>query len=148
MFRGQFEHTIDSKGRLSVPARFREALAQKSAVPSGADSVIITRFTKCARAFAVPDFEEIERKLRSQPQNEKTRGFLRFYVGGAHECEVDPQGRIVVPPSLRTHAGLEKDVVLVGTVDCFEIWSSASWKAEDDRNGAAVAGDPDFIPDI
>lgn len=143
MFRGQFEHTIDSKGRLSVPARFREALAPKSA-----DRLIITRFPNCARAFAVPDFEEIERKLRSLPQTDKIRGWLRVHVGGAHECEVDPQGRIVVPPPLRAHAGLEKDVVLVGMVDCFEIWSSASWKAEDDRNGAAVAGDPDFIPDI
>ena len=143
VFRGQFEHTIDSKGRLSIPARFREALSSKSP-----DRLVVTRFTKCARAFAVPDFEDIERKLRAMPQNDKVRAFIRFYVGGAQECELDPQGRIVVPPALRTHAGLEKDVVLVGTVDCFELWSGANWKAEDERNGAAVAADPEFVPDI
>lgn len=143
VFRGQFEHTIDSKGRLSIPARFREVLAAKSP-----DRLIITRFTGCAQAYAVPDFEAIERKLKSKPQDAKVRQFIRFFVGGAQECELDPQGRIVVPPALRTHAALEKDVVLVGAVDNFEIWSLASWKTEDDRNGAAVAADPGFIPDI
>ena len=143
MFRGQFEHTIDGKGRLSIPARFREALANKSP-----DRLIVTRFTGCLQAYATPDFEAIERKLKAKPQDHKVRQFIRFFVGGAQECELDPTGRIVVPPSLRTHGGLEKDVVLVGAVDCFEIWSAANWKSEDDRNGAAVAADPGFIPDI
>lgn len=143
VFRGQFEHTIDSKGRLSIPARFREALAAKSP-----DRLIVTRFTGCAQAYTVTDFEAIERKLKAKPQDHKVRQFIRFFVGGAHECELDPQGRIVVPPALRLHAGLEKDVVLVGNVDCFEIWAAANWKTEDDRNNAAVAADPGFIPEL
>lgn len=143
MFRGQYEHSIDAKGRLSIPARFREALAQKSP-----DRLIVTRFQKCAIAYAVPDFELIEQKLKARPQDDKVRAFIRFYIGGAQECDIDPNGRVVIPPTLRQHAGLEKDVVLVGTVNAFEIWSSANWKAEDDRNGAAVAADPGFIPDI
>ncbi len=143
MFRGQFEHTIDAKGRLSIPARFREVLAAKSP-----DRLIVTKLDHCIVAYAVPDFEDRERRLAAKDQTEKVKAFIRFYVGGAHECEVDATGRILLPPPLRRHAALEKDAVLVGAIHRFEIWSAERWRTEDAKNEQLIASDRDFIPDI
>ncbi len=143
MFRGQFEHTIDAKGRLSVPARFREVLAAKSP-----ERLIATSWDGCVLAYCVPDFEEIEKKHSAAPQNGENKMFIRLFIGGAHECEIDPSGRILVPPSLRKYAGLEKDVVLVGAAKRFEIWSADRWKQETEKYEAVLASNKDFVPEI
>ena len=143
MFRGQFEHSIDAKGRLSIPARFREVLAARSP-----DRLIVTNFDSCVLAYAVPDFEELERNLASKAQTPQIKNHTRFFVGGAHEVEVDPTGRIVLPPPLRKYAALEKDVVLVGVTKRFEIWSAERWRTEQAKNEQLLAADKDFIPEI
>lgn len=148
MFRGQFEHTIDAKGRLSIPARFRDVLASKAGSPGGAARMIVTNFDRCVAAYAVSDFEEIEKRLAGTRQEEKVKTFTRFFVGGAHEVDLDPNGRILVPPPLRRYGGLEKDVVLVGVTKRFEIWSAKRWKDETTKNEQLLANDRDFIPEI
>ena len=148
MFRGQFEHTIDAKGRLSIPARFREVLAAKADGRRGADRMIVTNFDRAIFAYALPDFEEIEKRLAGSRQDDKQKNFTRFFVGGAHEVEVDPTGRILVPPPLRRYASLEKDVVLVGVTKRFEIWAAERWKTEAEKHQQLVTNDRDFVPDI
>ena len=142
MFRGQFEHTIDAKGRLSIPARFREVLVAKSP-----DRLIVTNFDGAVFAYSVPDFEELERRLANGTQSEKVKIHTRFFVGGSHECELDPSGRILMPPPLRKYAQLEKDVVLIGVTRRFEIWSSERWKIESAKN-ELLAADRDYVPEI
>jgi MraZ protein len=148
MFRGQFEHSIDAKGRLSIPAKFRDVLQSKSQGGSATDRLIVTNHDHCVYAYALPDFEGIEQKLAAQPQSEKVKAFSRMFIGGAHECELDPTGRILIPPPLRRYAGLEKDVVLVGVTKRFEIWSAERWKSESAKNEQVIAADHDFIPDV
>ena len=118
MFRGQFEHSIDAKGRLSIPAKFREVLQAKASA-----RLIVTSYDRCAYAYALPDFEEIQKKAAAQPQTDTQRAFMRRFVGGAHECEIDNTGRILVPPPVRSYASLSHDVMLVGVGKRFEIWS-------------------------
>ena len=150
MFRGQYEHTIDAKGRLSIPSRFREVLQEQvsGSRRSPADRLIVTNIDRCLAAYAVPKFEEIVRKLEAKPQDEKVKSYTRFFVGGAHDVEIDDTGRILVPPPLRRFAELEKDVVLVGAIGRFEIWSAARWRAEQEKNQQLLVNDRDFIPEI
>ncbi|HVO29197.1 MAG TPA: division/cell wall cluster transcriptional repressor MraZ [bacterium] len=143
MFRGQFEHSIDAKGRLSIPAKFRDVLQARA---SG--RLVVTNHDRCVYAYAFPDFEEIEKKLASAPQTEVQRAFIRRFIGGAHECDIDNTGRILVPPPLRAYASLSRDVMLVGGAKHFEIWALDRWKAEDAKNEQLVAANRDFIPDI
>jgi MraZ protein len=143
MFRGQFEHSIDGKGRLSIPAKFRDALQ----TPSGG-RLVLTAQDRCIYAYGLADFEEIERKLSAQQQTSIQRAFMRRFVGGSQECEIDPSGRILVPPSLRSYGALSREVMLVGVAKHFEIWAMDRWKEEDARNAQLVAANRDFIPDI
>src|SRR5579859_4902752 len=149
MFRGQFEHTIDAKGRLSIPARFRDVLATKANGRKAlADQMIVTNFDNCIFAYAVPDFEEIERKLAVARQDARQKDFTRFFVGGAHPVEVDETGRILIPPPLRRYAALEKDVVLVGVTKRFEIGAAERWREEAAKQAQIISNDRDFIPEI
>ncbi len=143
VFRGQFEHSIDAKGRLSIPAKFRDVLQAKA---SG--RVIVTSFDHCAYAYAVPDFEELQKNLSAQKQTDIQRAFMRRFIGGAHECDLDNTGRIVVPPPIRTYAGIVRDTMLVGVGKRFEIWALDRFKAEDDKNEKLVDANRDFVPDI
>ena len=143
MFRGQFEHSIDAKGRLSIPAKFREVLQAKASA-----RLIVTSYDRCAYAYALSDFDDIQKKAAAQPQTDTQRAFMRRFVGGAHECDIDNTGRILVPPPVRAYAGLSKDVMLVGVAKRFEIWSMERWKEEDAKNEQLVAANRDFIPDI
>lgn len=123
MFLGTVIHTMDSKGRVSIPAKFRETLVKKFD-----ERLIITKGEECLDAYPVKVWQEFTDKLMSLPQMRKdTIAFLRFYMGGAEECTIDRQGRILIPPSLREYAGLNKDIVFVGISRRFEIWDRKKW---------------------
>jgi len=132
---GEYLHTIDGKGRLIVPAKFREALGDKFIATKGLDH--------CLFVYPVAEWSELEQKLRTLPFTQPdVRAFVRFFFSGATECEVDKQGRILLPANLREYANLEKDVILVGVSSRVEIWSQELWadysrQAEDAYASAA-----------
>lgn len=120
MFMGEYNHTIDAKGRLIVPAKFREELGDVFVITKGLDG--------CLCVYANDEWAAFEEKLRSLPfTNKNARKMTRFFMAGATSCEVDKQGRILVPSVLREFAELEKDVVLVGVASRIEIWSKDKW---------------------
>ena len=120
MFMGEFNHTVDTKGRLIIPTRFREKLGEEFVVTKGLDG--------CLFVYPQKAWEEFEEKLRALPLTRKdARTLVRFFVAGATPCELDKQGRILVPATLREFAGLEKDVVLAGVTNRVEIWSKDRW---------------------
>lgn len=124
MFRGRYFHTIDSKGRLSIPAKFRDALSNGS---SG--GLVVAHGEHCLEAYPGEEWERLEAKIRDLPQlNREARNFARLYLSSGVDVSVDSQGRILIPPSSREHAGLVKDVVLVGLIRRFEIWSRDRWE--------------------
>lgn len=116
MFMGEYNHTIDAKGRLIVPSRFREILGDAFVVTKGLDG--------CLFVYDNEEWKLFEEKLRALPiTNKEARQFVRFFLAGAAEVEVDKQGRILIPNVLREFAEITKDVVLVGVGSRIEIWS-------------------------
>ena len=127
MFMGEYSHTIDAKGRLIVPSRFREQLGDEFVVTKGLDG--------CLFVYDQTEWTKFEENLRALPiTNANVRNFTRFMLGGASACEVDKQGRILLPAPLRTFAHLEKEVVLVGVGSRIEIWNRAAWDEKNDLN--------------
>ncbi|SHF42080.1 MraZ protein [Desulforamulus putei DSM 12395] len=120
MFMGEFQHNIDSKGRLIIPARFREGLGDRFIVTKGLDN--------CLFVYPLQEWAEVEQKLKSLPfARADARAFVRFFFSGATECEVDKQGRILLPNNLREYAKLDKETVIVGVSTRVEIWSKEEW---------------------
>ncbi len=120
MFMSEYNHSIDAKGRVIVPAKFREALGDEFVVTKGLDG--------CLFVFPNDEWKAFEEKLKSLPMSNKdARQFVRFFLAGAATVEVDKQGRILLPNSLREFAYLEKDVVIVGVGNRVEIWDKARW---------------------
>lgn len=130
MFRGRFEHTIDSKGRVSIPAKFRELLAEKYD-----ERLILTNFDRCLVAYPFEEWRVVEEKvgLLSMVKKE-VRAFQRFFISGASECPIDKLGRILIPPTLRDYAQLERNVVFNGMLKKFEVWSKDRWHEEIKRS--------------
>ena len=126
MFRGSSFHTMDSKGRVIIPARFRDLIRA-----GGGEQVMVSRMDGCLVGYPLEAWRAIENRLLALAQkSDSMRRFRRVFVGGAHECICDKQERILIPPMLREYAGFEKDIVLVGVLDHFEIWSRDTWEAE------------------
>ena len=131
MFMGQYSHTIDTKGRLIIPSRFREELGETFVVTKGLDG--------CLFVFSDEEWKAFEIKLKSLPlTNKNARQFARFFVAGATPCELDKQGRILLPATLREFAGLEKDVVLTGMLNRIEIWSKDKWNENNSLDDVAM----------
>ncbi|MFO7294659.1 MAG: division/cell wall cluster transcriptional repressor MraZ [Caldicoprobacter sp.] len=127
MFIGEYQHIIDSKGRVIMPAKFREGLGERFVLTKGLDH--------CLFVYPNEEWAILEKKLRSLPlTNKDARAFIRFFFAGACECELDKQGRILIPANLREYAGLEKDVVIIGVSTRVEIWSKDRW---DEYNSAS-----------
>ena len=125
MFKGRFEHTIDSKGRLSIPSKFREVLTERYDT-----RLVITTFDGCLIAYPHGEWKVLEERIAGLPEFKKdTRTFLRFFYSSAADCPIDKPGRILIPQALRDFAKLEKEVILVGAFKQFEIWSKALWDA-------------------
>ena len=123
MFMGEYNHTIDAKGRLIVPSKFREILGDAFVVTKGLDG--------CLFVYDNEEWKLFEEKLRALPiTNKEARQFVRFFLAGATEAEVDKQGRILIPNVLREFAELIKDVVLVGVGSRIEIWSKERFESE------------------
>ena len=120
MFMSEYNHSIDPKGRVIVPVKFRESLGTEFVVTKGLDG--------CLFVFPNEEWNIFEEKLKSLPMSNKdARKFVRFFLAGAAVVELDKQGRILIPPVLRECAGLEKDVVVVGVGNRVEIWDKGRW---------------------
>ncbi|MBO4292708.1 MAG: division/cell wall cluster transcriptional repressor MraZ [Lachnospiraceae bacterium] len=137
MFMCEYNHTVDAKGRLIIPAKFREVLGDEFVVCKGLDH--------CLYIYSNEDWEAFSAQLAALPlTNKEARQFVRFFLSGASQVEVDKQGRILVPPTLRTFAELDKDVVLAGAGHRIEIWNKARWDGEcidDDMDEIAATMD-------
>ena len=120
MFMGEYNHTVDDKGRLIIPSKFREELGDSFVVTKGLDG--------CLFVYAESEWKLLEERLKALPlTNKDARAFARYMLAGAAEVEPDKQGRILLPQVLRTFAELEKDVVLIGVASRVEIWNKDKW---------------------
>jgi MraZ protein len=121
MFKGEYQHNIDLKGRLIIPAKFRDLLG---------DAFVITRgLDQCLFGYPLHEWNEIENKLRALPLTKKdARAFTRFFFSGAVDCELDKQGRINISNSLIDYAQIEKECVILGVSNRIEIWSKSKWE--------------------
>ena len=122
MFLGEHQHTLDVKGRVILPARFRERLS------SGL--VFVPSQDRCIDVYPLTAFERRVEELRALPREDQgARGYLRMLLAGAHEDKPDAQGRVTIPPRLREYAGLTKDLTINGADEKVEIWDRAAWEA-------------------
>lgn len=134
MFRGRFEHLIDPKGRTSIPSKFREVLTTNYD-----ERLIMTNFDGCIWAYPVLEWQEIEKKVAAMPQlNPQVKALQRVFISAATECPIDKQGRILVPPTLRDYAALDKEVVMVGMTRRIEMWSKQRWQLEFEKSQKAI----------
>ena len=127
MFRGTFEHTIDDKGRVSVPVRFREIVQA-----TNDDRLVITNFiidsVRCLDVYPFAAWSALEEKLLAKPRfDQRVLRFQNYYFAAAQDCVLDKQGRILLPPNLRQYAGLNRDVVFTSAADKFRIWDREQW---------------------
>lgn len=120
MFIGEYNHSLESKGRVIIPSKFREQLGGYFIMTKGLDN--------CLFIYPIDEWRAFENKLKQLPITRKdARAFVRFFFSGATECELDKQGRILVPANLREHAELSKDAVIIGVSNRVEIWSKERW---------------------
>ncbi len=128
-FIGEYNHTIDAKGRVIIPQKFREALGDSFYISKGLDG--------CLWIHPSEEWAAFRASLRELSAiDEDSRRFKRFFLAGATDCELDKQGRILIPAPLRNYADLTKDVVLAGMDNRIEIWSQSKWDGEDEINNA------------
>lgn len=121
MFMGEYQHSIDDKGRLIIPAKLRESLGTNFVITRGLD--------QCLFVYPMDQWQKLEQKLQALPlMKADARAFTRFFFSGASECEWDKQGRINIPNHLREHAKLEKECMVVGVQNRVEVWSKDAWE--------------------
>ncbi|HOJ76804.1 MAG TPA: division/cell wall cluster transcriptional repressor MraZ [Bacillota bacterium] len=121
MFMGEYQHSIDDKGRIIIPAKFREDLGEKFIVTRGLDN--------CLFVYPLVQWKVLEEKIKELPTSHAdTRAFVRMFFSGAVEAELDKQGRVVIPQHLREHARIERDAYVIGVSTKVEIWSKESWE--------------------
>lgn len=117
---GEYQHNIDTKGRMIVPAKFREELGESFVLTRGLD--------QCLFAYPMDEWKILEDKLKQLPLTKKdARTFTRFFFSGAVECEVDKQGRINIPAPLRTYSKIEKECIVIGVSNRVEVWAKDTW---------------------
>lgn len=135
MFIGEYQHSIDSKGRIIIPSKFRNDLGDHFVVTKGLDG--------CLFVYSLEEWKVFENKLSTLPLTSKdARAFVRFFFAGATECEFDKQGRIVIPSTLRQYAQIKKEAVIIGVSNRLEIWSKEHWvdyNNDDDLSYDAIA---------
>ncbi|MCL5981646.1 MAG: division/cell wall cluster transcriptional repressor MraZ [Firmicutes bacterium] len=141
MFIGEHQHSLDDKGRLIMPAKFREGLGESFIITRGLDN--------CLFVYPQQEWNVLQQKMKSLPSTKAdTRAFVRFFFSGASECEVDKQGRVLIPASLREYARLEKDVVVAGVSSRVEIWAEEAWRQYREETGQNMAAIAEKIMDI
>lgn len=122
MFMGEYQHSMDDKGRLIMPAKFRESLGDKFIITRGLDN--------CLFVYTHEEWRILEEKLKSLPMTQKNaRAFVRFFFSGATEAELDKSGRVSLPQNLREYATLEKEVIIIGVSNRLELWSKDNWNS-------------------
>ena len=127
MLIGEFEHSLDAKGRLIMPAKLKSAIGDRFIVTKGLDG--------CLFAFSQEEWKNFEEKLKALPlSNRNSREFTRFFLSGATECEIDKQGRFLIPNNLRETAGLVKETVIIGVGTRIEIWDKEKWTEYNNEN--------------
>ena len=124
MFMGTYEHGLDAKGRVIIPAKLRDNLGESFVVTLGLDG--------CLFAYPMDEWESFVNKLKELPGTKEARKLQRYFFAGLAPCEADKQGRVLIPANLREQAGLSKDVVFVGVLQKIEIWSKERWQENDD----------------
>lgn len=141
LFIGEYQHSIDSKGRLIIPSKFREGLGERFVLTKGLDG--------CLFVYSLSEWKTFEEKLAILPLTSKdARAFVRFFFAGASECEFDKQGRIVIPSNLREYAKITKDAVIIGVSNRIEVWSKDQWidyNNDEDLSYDAIAEKMSFL---
>ena len=130
---GEYEHSLDAKGRLIMPAKLREDIGEKFIITKGLDG--------CLFGFSQAEWNNFEEKLKTLPlTNKNARDFVRFFLSGATECEIDKQGRFLIAGNLREYAQMEKEIAIIGVGTRIEIWNKEKWKEyNSDENISADA---------
>ena len=129
MLIGEYRHNIDDKGRLIIPSKFRDELGPEFILTRGLDG--------CLFAFSQNEWLNFETKLKALPLSDRNaRNFVRFFLSGATECEIDKQGRFLIPTNLRTAANLEKEAIIIGVGTRLEIWNKETWEKCDENISA------------
>lgn len=130
MLIGEFQHSLDEKGRVIIPSRLREGLGEQFVVTKGLDA--------CLFVYPLAEWESLENKLRALPfTSSDVRSFVRLLFAGATVCELDKQGRILLPPNLRAHARLDRDAIILGVASRVEIWDKQAWEEYSTRASAS-----------
>ncbi len=120
---GEFSHSLDAKGRVMMPSKLRFDMGDKFILTTGLDG--------CLFGFSMSEWEKFEEKLKSLPlTNKNARTFVRFFLAGATECELDKQGRFLIPSKLRDNAKLEKDITIIGAGTRIELWNKEAWEKQ------------------
>lgn len=141
MLLGEYEHSIDTKGRIAVPAKLRESLGTCFMITKGLDG--------CLFVYDMEQWQLLENKLAALPMSRKTaRDFTRFLFGGACEAECDKQGRVLLPVNLRRYANLDKDAVIVGVGSRAEIWDAAKWQQYNEESAEDVSELAEQLADL
>lgn len=131
MLIGEYEHSIDTKGRLSMPAKLKTDIGEKFVVTKGLEG--------CLFVYSLTEWQNFEEKLRNFPlTNKNARTLTRFFLAGATECEIDKQGRFLIASNLREYAGLEKEVVIIGVLGRLEIWDKKKWQEYNEKENNSV----------
>ena len=121
MFTGEYQHCLDEKGRVIIPARLREGLGDTFMITRGLDG--------CLFIYHLDVWKKIEQKVKELPVTQRgARAFTRYFFSGAAEVEIDRQGRILIPQNLRDHASIEKEAMIIGVSDRVEVWSEEAWR--------------------
>lgn len=141
MLIGEYEHSLDAKGRVIMPAKLREDMGEKFILTKGLDG--------CLFGFSQSEWANFEEKLKTLPlTNKNARNFVRFFLSGATECEMDKQGRFLVVSNLREYAEMDKEIVVIGVGNRIEMWNKEKWsKHNSDENISAdeIAEKMDFL---
>jgi MraZ protein len=130
-FLGEFAHSLDEKGRLAIPAKFRGRFKE---------GAVVTRWIgECLAIFPTDEWESINADIRRRPRTDPLRQqFVHFLVAGAHDAEPDGQGRVVIPAHLREYAGLRNEAVVIGATSHLEVWETARWRARVAQVGVGI----------
>ena len=131
MLIGEYDHSLDSKGRLIMPAKLREDMGEKFIITTGLDG--------CLFGFSMIEWQKFEDKLKTLPiTNKNARNFVRFFLSGATECELDKQGRFLIASKLREVANLDKDVTIIGAGTRIEIWNTKKWEEQTSAENLSI----------